>query len=232
MLQSHMMTALQHRLSQLHAQPLLPQAHVRFLHDLAAQGVQPTVIYDIGACVLHWYSQAAQVWPQADFHVLEAMHSVKFLYEEQGLKHHLGVLSNSDRRTVTFWQNEWHPGGNSYYQENAQVNPDTVNYFTDAHKVTCAAKTLDTVIDQMGWKVPDLVKMDVQGGEWDVLQGMTRTLPHVQHLILELQKVEYNLGAPLASEVITWLDGQGFDCVAPLFCDAGPDGDYYFRRRS
>ena len=220
---------IQNRLSQLHSQRMLPQDHVRFLHELAAQGVQPAVIYDIGACVLHWYQEAVQVWPQAEFHVLDAQPSVKFLYESSGLKHHVAVLSDSDRRTVTFWQNDWHPGGNSYYPENTKINPESQTSSPE-HRTVRTCETLDSIIHKQSWRLPDLVKMDVQGSELDILKGMVHSLPHVQHLILELQTTDYNMGAPKADEVISWLKDQGFDCVAPLFCDSGVDGDYYFRR--
>jgi FkbM family methyltransferase len=220
------------RLAELSAQPLLPESHVRFLYDLRDQGVQPKVIYDVGACVLHWYSQAVQVWPHASYYVFEAMHSVEFLYKQHGLNYHLGVLSNSDRRTVTFWQNDQHPGGNSYYKENEAHNPQVHEYFNAQHRRLMCTQTLDRVVTSRGWPPPDLIKMDVQGAEADVLQGMCQLLPHVQHVILELQHVEYNQGAPQAPEVITWLAQQGFTCEAPLFTNNGVDGDYYFRRSS
>lgn len=228
----HMSSHIPQRLAELSAQPLLPESHVRFLYELRDSGVQPDVIYDVGACVLHWYSQAVQVWPHAVYHVCEAMHSVEFLYKQHDLKYHLGVLSNSDRRTVTFWQNDQHPGGNSYYKENEAHNPQVHEYFNAQHVRLMPTMTLDRVICQKGWRPPNLIKMDVQGAELDVLQGMCQVLPHVQHVILELQQVEYNQGAPQAPEVIDWLTQQGFTCAAPLFSNNGVDGDYYFRRMS
>ena len=227
-----MSSAIQQRLAELSAQPLLPESHVRFLYHLRDQGVQPAIIYDVGACVLHWYSQAVQVWPQAAYYVCEAMHSVEFLYKQHGLNYHLGVLSNSDRRTVAFWQNDHHPGGNSYYKENELHNPQVHEYFNAQHRRLMPTCTLDRVITERGWPLPDLIKMDVQGAEADVLQGMQQVLPHVQHVILELQQVEYNQGAPQAPQVISWLEQQGFSCEAPLFSNNGVDGDYYFRRMS
>lgn len=223
---------LQQRLRQLSQMLLMPDAHVQFLYDLRDQGVNPPVIYDIGSCVLHWYHSAVKVWPQAQFHLVEAQRSVEFLYKEKGLNYHLGVLGDSDRKHVTFWQNEWNPGGNSCYRENELYSPHVDQLYSMEHKTHQPTKTLDSVIQQNSWPLPHLIKMDVQGAEHDVLRGMTHTLPHVNHLILELQSVEYNTGAPMASQVISYLEHQGFECVAPKFCDAGPDADYYFRRRS
>jgi hypothetical protein len=73
------------------------------------------------------------------------------------------------------------------------------------------------------------VKLDVQGSEQDVIKGGAKTLKHCSNLIVELQKREYNLGAPLAKEMIPWLFSQGF-INRGLFCSNGPDGDYHFIR--
>ena len=226
-----MKNAVEQRLEDLGQQRLLPQAHVDYLNHLKRSGTEPKVIYDLGSCVLHWYQEAKAVWPQARYCLAEAMPDVEFLYKQHGLDYHLGVLSNSDRRTVTFWQNVTHPGGNSYYRENQAHNPQVDEYFPESTKRLVPCRSLDSVIREKKWPLPDLVKMDVQGAEQDVLMGMTQTLPHVKDLILELQNVEYNQGAPLASSVVEWLDQKGFDCVAALFSNNGPDGDYHFRRR-
>ena len=227
-----MLSPRQERLLELSQQPLLPLSHVQYLHQLKSQGVEPRVIYDIGSCVLHWYNVASQVWPAAQFYVMDAMDSAEFLYQQNNLPYNIGVLSNSDRKTVTFWQNDYHPGGNSYYRENPEINHEVDQYFNESHKRILECSTLDTVISRLGWPVPDFVKMDVQGAEQDVLLGMTNTLPHVQHLILELQNVEYNKGAPLSHQVVSWLAGQGFECTTPLFSNNGADGDYHFTRKT
>jgi len=93
------------------------------------------------------------------------------------------------------------------------------------------ARTLDSVVRERGFPLPDLVKMDVQGGERDVVAGGRETLRAAEHIIAELQKTQYNEGAPLADEVREYIESAlGVACVAPLFCDNGPDGDYGFAR--
>ena len=48
-------------------------------------------------------------------------------------------------------------------------------------------------------------------------------------MILELQNVEYNTGAPKCDQVIEYMRNIGFDLVCQ-FTNAGPDGDYHFIR--
>jgi hypothetical protein len=90
--------------------------------------------------------------------------------------------------------------------------------------------TLDAVRRLKNFPPPDMIKMDVQGAELDVLKGAVETLSTVKHVILELQVVEYNKGAPLKDDVIAYMDTQGFDCLG-IFSNNGPDGDYHFVRR-
>jgi hypothetical protein len=90
--------------------------------------------------------------------------------------------------------------------------------------------TLDAVVNLKKMPPPDMIKMDVQGAELDVLKGAEETLKTAQHVILELQRVEYNKGAPLKDTVIEYMDGLGFDCQGE-FSVNGPDGDYHFSKR-
>jgi len=222
--------AIHTRLRDLGSQRLIPQNHVEYLLKLKETGINPGVIYDIGACVLHWTNEAQRIWPNAKYVAFEAMSASEFLFKERGLDYNIGVLSESDGKTVEFYCNEYHPGGNSYYKENEVVNPDTVNYFGDFNKRELTARTLDSVVSERGFPAPDFIKMDVQGAELDVLKGAETVLKTVQHIILECQSVEYNKGAPMFDAVIAYMDSIGFDCLGQ-FSNNGPDGDYFFARR-
>jgi FkbM family methyltransferase len=218
------------RLRDLGSQRLIPREHVDYLTRLKMEGFQPSVIYDIGACVLHWTNEAQRIWNTAEYVLFEAMDSCEFLYQERGLTYHMGLLSNESGKEVNFFQNDFHPGGNSYYRENEEVNPEAPLYFNDSHIKKLTSFTLDEVCKLRGFPAPDLIKMDVQGAELDVLKGAAKTLRSARHVILELQVVEYNKGAPLRDQVIAYMDQQGFNCTG-LFSNNGPDGDYHFIRR-
>jgi hypothetical protein len=76
--------------------------------------------------------------------------------------------------------------------------------------------------------------MDIQGAELKALKGAVETLKSCNHLILELQHKDYNLGAPKSQEVIEYLESIGFVLHGgKMFCgsDKGVDGDYHFIRQ-
>jgi FkbM family methyltransferase len=219
------------RLLELSNTRLLPKAHVDYLHQLGQQGIQPKVIYDIGACVLHWTREAVGVWPQARYIAFDAMEESAEIFKHFNVPHHIGVLSDVDGKKVSFHKNVQHPGGNTYYKENEEINPNTRNYFTEDNVFERETITLDTLVKTHDLPLPDMIKMDVQGAEMDVLKGAESTLQQCKYLILELQKVEYNKGAPLREEVFEYLKSIGFTGTFIPFSDNGPDGDFFFTRQ-
>ncbi|MCT4368287.1 MULTISPECIES: FkbM family methyltransferase [Synechococcaceae] len=60
----------------------------------------------------------------------------------------------------------------------------------------------------------DLIKLDVQGAELDVLAGGTSKLTKAKLVMIEISLCQYNLGAPLGAEVISYLHEQGFFLLA------------------
>ena len=222
---------IQKRLQELGEQRLLPQSHLQYLIDMKNAGTEPKVIYDIGACVLHWSNEAYNhVWKNSDYYCFEAMDETAFLYNKPWIKgFHNGLLTDEHGNSYEFYQNLEHPGGNSYYKENVEVNPDADAYFNDSHKVIKTGHSLDVIVREKGFKLPDLIKMDVQGAELDVLRGADICVAHATDIILELQHTEYNKGAPNRAEVIEYLNQKGFSMINH-FTRTANDGDYHFRR--
>ena len=200
---------------------LLPKAHAEYLRSLT---IRPKVIYDIGACVLHWTRKAQEVWPDSQYYLIDAAHSVKPFLESSGHEHSISVLSDVDGKIVDFYEDKNNPGGNSYYCE-------TTGAFNDSHRTRRRTITLDTLVKLNKWPKPDLIKLDVQGAELDILSGARQTISDCSDIILEAQHADYNFGAPKVDAVIRFMAGIGYDLVAK-FCESNVDADYHFKKRS
>lgn len=91
--------------------------------------------------------------------------------------------------------------GSSIYQEN------TIHY-QDPLVVEKQAYSLDDL------ELPrfDLIKLDVQGAELDILKGGKKYLEKTKptYLLLETSIQQYNKGAPLAGEVISYLNKKNY----------------------
>lgn len=66
---------------------------------------------------------------------------------------------------------------------------------------------------------PILLKLDVQGGELDVLIGAERALPFIDYIYCEVSFVSLYEGQPLAADIICYLRERGFT-VAGVFNQA------------
>jgi FkbM family methyltransferase len=214
----------------LHNDISIPEQHIKYLSTI---NYSPNVIYDIGAAALHWTKEAKKVWPTAKYYAFEAVMEVEDFYKEYGIDYSLGVYSDIDGKEVTFYEDPVCLGGNSYYRENVAYSPAAEKIYSDASGKKRMTRTIDSMVKERGFQLPDFVKIDVQGAELDILNGMTDTLKNVKHLIVELQHVEYNLGAKQVNESIPFIRSLGFNLVENsqlYFCGNGPDADYHFTR--
>ena len=200
-----------------------PKNHVDYLHGMMLKGVEPKVIYDIGACVMHWTKEAKKIWPDSKIIMFDAMNHAEFLYKESGLDYYCDGPVGDFTRWVKYYENPMDPAGNSVFKEDTQ-------FFTEEHAVDKKMRSLDDIVHHNVWPKPDLVKIDVQGAELLILVGGQETLSECQDIIIEMQHQEYNLGAPQKDVVIEYLNEMGFELVSQIHI-GNVDGDYHFRRR-
>lgn len=205
----------------------LPREHEIYLSSI--KNIQPKVIYDIGSNVLHWYKIAKKIWPTAHFYCFDALPEVEFLYDNIDFTN--CVLSNENDRLVDFYYSLMYPGGSSYYQENSEINKKAAIYFSEDNKRQVKTITLDTVVSTNNFLLPDLIKMDTQGSELDIIKGAKISVEHAKDIILELQNVDYNKGAPKAPEVIDYMNSIDYVCVAKKFTQNIYDADYHFKNK-
>ena len=219
-------TQIKQHLARIYSHRRIPKGHVEYLLKLKATGFEPKVVYDIGACITEWSDAVKLVWPNARCILFEAYDKLDDVLRKSGYEYFITVLSNTDDAVVKFYQNDTYITGNSYYREVGCA----VSCYPENVYVNRITSRLDTIVAREGLPLPDLVKIDVQGAEKDILEGGWKSINAAEHLIVEMQHTEYNQGAPKVDVTRPWIEAHGWDCVAPLFINNGPDGDYGFRR--
>jgi FkbM family methyltransferase len=213
----------------------IPEQHIAYLWRMRDEmHIMPKVIYDIGAGVLHWYKNAQEVWPDAQIIAFEAVREFEPFYKQRGTQYHIGVFSDEPGRDVTFYSDPVCFSGNSYYKENPAHSAAAAHLYPESAGEPRVSTTIDLVAENHVLPPPDLIKFDVQGAELDILRGMPNMLQHAQHLIVEMQHIQYNIGAKLVTETLPLIEAMGFKLVrqgdAQDFCGNGPDADYHFSR--
>jgi FkbM family methyltransferase len=213
----------------------IPAAHVSFLNKLSLEfNPEQMVVYDIGSSVLHWSNHVKKIWKNSRIHAFDAMTEMKLFYDTYNatknaafqFEYSVGVLCDEDYKRIRFYQNDDLSGGNSYYKEIG--HPNSHNIFTENHVKHKMGMKLETVVKSRHFPLPDLIKMDVQGAELDILKGSMSIINCAKFLIVELQHVEYNKGAPLCNQTRDFLIENGWKVYAEKFSNNGPDADWCF----
>ena len=94
---------------------------------------------------------------------------------------------------ITELQNRVFPGT----KEKAVINVDV--------------KPLDSILKKNSIRRPALLKIDVQGYELEVLKGCKDIIPLLSYVYVECSYQELYQGQPLANEIISFLNQQGFN---------------------
>ena len=175
----------------------------------AKKFINPKSILDIGAHSGQFYGWAKSVWPNVPIFMIEAnqVHAEKLKSITQNNHDNYLIAALGDKvRDVTFYTRKDKPWteGNSYYKEH---NFWDIPQLVLENKVTL--KKLDDLFED-GAKF-DIIKIDTQGSEKDIIQGGINLIHNATVLILEVSYIEYNEGAPTATEVTNFLTEIGFE---------------------
>ena len=115
----------------------------------------------------------------------------------------IALLGSEDNKEVNYFTSDNDIStGNSIYKENSNFS------FSPQRRKT---KTLDTLLQSKSFY--DLIKMDVQGSELDIIKGGMSVINNTKFLLLELQIIEFNKGAPRFYEVMSFLNKINFEII-------------------
>jgi FkbM family methyltransferase len=169
-----------------------------------SKGLNPSVIYDIGANVGDWTREMLTHFPNANYQLFEANEDNKHHIEKYN--HHILLLGEKEEEHIPFYKiiNGYNTGNSIYLEVSSafQNNNYTVQYLKK--------QRLDTYIQQNNLPFPELVKIDVQGAELDVLKGMDTILENVKHFIIEVSLHRWNKDAPMIEDIIGYMYTHNF----------------------
>jgi len=159
-------------------------------------------VLDIGAHEGKWTLLFKKIFPESKILMIEANETKEPILKLIG-DYKIDLLGREDNKDVNYFVSDNDIStGNSIYKENSNFT------FSPQKKKTI---TLDTLLQsKVGY---DLIKMDVQGSELDIIKGGMLVINNTKFLLLELQIIEYNKGAPKFYEVMSFLNKINFEII-------------------
>ncbi|MFO0832282.1 MAG: FkbM family methyltransferase [Phycisphaerales bacterium] len=179
----------------------------QFFGRLAAGGFSPACIVDIGGSNASWSTALHEVFPEARFDLFEPLagrradydHILEWALRTHPTFHLHEVALGTTNGTAEFW-NEEHGVGSSLLTRNAPRD----------QVVVVPVRRLDDYRAEVGIPQPQLVKIDVQGGELLVMQGGVGTIENADMLHIETWLGRgYGSQTPLLPEVMDFLRPMG-----------------------
>jgi FkbM family methyltransferase len=176
----------------------------RALSNLQKNGFRPNTVVDVGAHRGEWSKQAATIFREPRFCMIEADPSQRDVLTqiagqlENRAIYREALVGAAPRGATTFFQMG---SGSSIYAENTTFPRE---------RLSLEMTTLDLLLDQEDLDSPVFLKLDVQGAELDVLEGAPKLLEQTEVVLLEASLIEYNATAPLFAEVVAWMRARSF----------------------
>lgn len=178
-----------------------------FLEDIAARGFCPRHIMDVGANYGEWSILARSLFPAARFTLIEPQIEMKpsldrFCAATSGARWiNVGAGPENKEMLLTVWPDM---AGSSLIP----TPEEAWSYGKKQRKVR--VQTIDSILEEHGLPVPDLVKMDIQGYEIEALKGASGVLGKTELIILEVSLFRFSEHQPLAHEVIEFMAKHGY----------------------
>lgn len=180
------------------------EADVRLCQVFKERGANIATIYDVGSASGAWTLQIAPVFPDARFELFEPLWNMEPNYKRsrETLKQ---SLQNSRISPYALGETN---GETEIHLFSGAVGSTTLPIGTTQGRtsVRVPVRSIDSLVSSSEYPVPDLLKLDIQGGELAALKGAENTLPHVQIILTKawLQRA-YGPATPLFAEIMQLL---------------------------
>ena len=167
-------------------------------------GFGPATVIDVG--VASGTPELYETFPGATFLLVEPLAAfeaeIKMILQRYRGSYVIGAAGPRSGE-VSFNVHDNHMHGSSLLNE-------TMGEVADGHRITVPMVVVDDLVKERSLVGPMLVKVDVQGGEINVLEGCTRTLESTEAVVLEVSLFEFMKGAPQLHDVVSYMKALGF----------------------
>ena len=174
------------------------------LEDLKKRGLNPRTILDVGANHTNWSRMAKEIYPSSSFCLIEPQIEMKeglekFCAEFENASYFLaGAGAEKGVLTLTVWDDL---AGSSFLPQ-----PDS-DLKEKGKQREIEIVTIDGLIESGKIKIPELIKLDIQGFELEALKGGTKTFGQTEVYILEVSLFPFSdvPGMPVFSDVVNFM---------------------------
>jgi FkbM family methyltransferase len=174
------------------------------LGRLQRAGFRPRAAIDVGAFAGDWTVMCRRYFPAARVLMIEpqpdraaALQALAARLPD--IRFVAALVGPAPAPAVPFFQNETV----SSVLPEADSTPATA-------PVRLPMTTLDGVVAETGFGAAEFLKLDVQGYELEVLRGGARALSAAEVVLLEVNVIAINRGAPLLHETVAYMAAHGF----------------------
>jgi len=179
----------------------VPSSATSAMQRLATSGFAPSMVADVGAARGDWTRGLLPVFQSACFWCCEPLQENEPFLKSLSAAHDrvgywIGALGNRS--------------GNTHFHTYGDQSSVLASEWSTGRVRTVRMETLDSLVSGGMMAAPNLLKLDVQGGEALVLDGAVSCLEHVLVAQIEVSFRRVYDTAPLAADLVSRMGVSGF----------------------